>query len=333
MSLLSSAGVAKQTIRAKRLRAVQKKVRFAWTMSRWQNVCTQRLTRDISGGRGQLHAKQNNQNLRRRKSFAERVLAASQLLWNENCCVGGMNVYDFADKLLEKLSGMRITMENLAVNEQSYDYISNLLTANELFPNYERLNLLKIAKSDEMATKHRLRGNELFRDRKYFQALCAYNESLCFARPDSEAIGLGFANRSAVFLEIGEFGRCRKNIELAKRFKYPEKNFYKLDKREQSCPETNNLKPEECDSLHLTLKPNRKYPFIADCLKMKRNVNFGRHIVTNSELKTGEVIAIEPSFSALLLPSCLAKRCTNCLGQFQLDLLPCPRCTSGKNNK
>lgn len=243
-----------------------------------------------------------------------------------------MNVYDFADKLLEKLSEMRKTMENLDVNEGTYAYISNLLIDNEILPDYERLNLLRIEKSDELASKHRLKGNELFRDRKYFQALCSYNESLCFAPPDSEAMGLGFANRSAVYLEIGEFNHCRTNIKLAKQFKYPSKSFYKLDRREQSCLQQNNVKPKLYDSLRLARKPNPKYPFIADCLKLKRNLSFGRHIVTSSNLKTGEIIAIERPFSALLLPCCATKRCALCLGQFQLDLLPCPCCTLGKNS-
>lgn len=244
-----------------------------------------------------------------------------------------MNVYDFADKLLEKLSEMQITVSDLDVNDETYDYISGLLIDNELLPNYERLKLLRIEKCDELATKHRLRGNELFRDRKYFRALCAYNDSLCFAPPDSEAMGLGFANRSAVFLEIGEFNHCRKNVELAKKFNYPKRNFFKLEKRELSCPEQNKQKPNENGALRLTYKANSKYPFIADCLKLKRSVSFGRHIVTSSNLKTGDIIAIEQPFSALLLPNCTNKRCANCLGQFQLNLLPCSRCTSGKNCK
>lgn len=242
-----------------------------------------------------------------------------------------MNVYDFADKLLEKLSGMRITVSDLDINGDTFDYINKLLIDNELFPNYERLNLRRIAKSEKLATEHRLRGNELFRDRKYFQALCAYNDSLCFATHDSEVMGLAFANRSAVFLEIEEFNHCRMNIELARRFRYPKKNFFKLEKREQACPEQNIRKQDECDTLRLSHKPSSKYPFIADCLTLNRSVSFGRHIITRSDLKTGDIIAIERPFSALLLPNCASKRCANCLGQFQLNLLPCPRCTSGKS--
>lgn len=241
-----------------------------------------------------------------------------------------MNVYDFADKLLEKISDKPWTLENLEITSTTFDFIRDRLKENNLLPDYDKFHLFKEKKSDELALNHRLRGNEFFKNRKYFSALCAYNESLCFAEAESEMLGLSYANRSAVFLEIQEFNHCRENIELAKQFKYPETNSNKLHTRERLCGESHEIKTDERKTLRLTNKPNPKYPFVADCLELRCSEELGRHIVTERTLKTGEVIAIERPFGSMLLPNCVVKRCTNCLQQNQLNLLPCTSCTSGK---
>lgn len=241
------------------------------------------------------------------------------------------NVYDYADTLLEQLSEHPIPTEKFETNKETFLYVRDLLNEKHLFPNYMALNLLKTNKSNEKALKCRMKGNEMFKSRKYFSALCAYNESLCHAESNSEALGIAFANRSAVYLEIGEFDRCRDNIRLAKMFGYPKGKFIKLDQREGICcgRKRKTLKTQQ-NSLRLSHKPNPKYPFVADCLTLQNNELFGRHIVTSEVLKAGDIIAVEPPFSALLLPSCVNLRCTFCFNQCKLNLLPCPGCTAGK---
>lgn len=241
-----------------------------------------------------------------------------------------MNVYDFADALLERLIDKPITFDRLETNEESFGYIRELLDGSNLFPRYEDFNLLRVEKSNDLALACRLKGNELFRQKKYFSALCAYNESLCFSEHNTEAMGLAFANRSAVYKEIDEYDRSKENIRLAKEFGYPERNFTKLDKREKECNGMSEMKPEEPKLLDLSHAPNIKYPFIAKCLTLKSNPQFGRHIVTNENLSIGDIVAIEKPFSSLLLPSFAQKRCLNCLAQCKLNLIPCRGCTSGK---
>lgn len=240
-----------------------------------------------------------------------------------------MNAYGYADKLLEILGNAPV------INDESFTYIKSRLEENQLVPDYSKINMLKREKSDDFAYKYRLKGNQLFRDRKYFNALCAYNESLCYAPTDSESMGLAFSNRSAVYLEVHEFNLCKENIALAKEFKYPNNKFGKLKSREKMCSlkeKEAKPKPKKSSPLCLGSKPNPKYPFIMDCLKLRSSSDYGRHIITDRTLQTGEVIAIEKPFSGLLLPSYANKRCTNCLGQFLLNLLPCPLCTLGKYN-
>lgn len=245
-----------------------------------------------------------------------------------------MDVYEIADKLLEKFSEVPGCLTTLNVNEEAFTNIKKFLKSVDLQSKYDDLSE-KPKKSNETATKHRLRGNEFFKDRLFFKALCAYNESLCFAETSSESMGLAFANRSAVYFEIGEFERCKENIELAMQFGYPKSNFNKLEKRKKICfsKQKQQVKQIEENFFKLSHKSNPKYPFIVDCLSLKQSAEFGRHVVTKKTLETGDIIAIEPPFSALLLSTHTIKRCTCCYGQFNLNLLPCSGCTSGKQLK
>lgn len=208
-----------------------------------------------------------------------------------------------------------------------------MLIQSKLMPCYEKLNLLKKEKSNEIALKCRLKGNELFKDRKYFSALSSYNESLCYSEASTESLGLSFANRSAVYLEIDEIEYCVDNIKLAKASNYPEHQKSKLKARLERCSAKKEEKKIYRHPLSISIKSNKQYPFIADCLRLKRSAEFGRHIITEKALKTGEIIAIERPFSALLLPHHTRTRCTNCLGRFHLNLLPCSGCTHGMTDR
>lgn len=43
-------------------------------------------------------------------------------------------------------------------------------------------------------------------------------------------------------------------------------------------------------SLNLSYPSNEKIPFIANCLELRTNEEFGRHIVTTRDLKVGDVV-------------------------------------------
>lgn len=245
-----------------------------------------------------------------------------------------MNVYDYADKLLDKLSDEPLTIDKITVenNQDIFENIRNLLKQHKLLPDYNNLNLSREQKSSELATKHRLKGNELFKDRKYFSALCDYNVSLCHAETNSDDLGLAFANRSAVFYEIGEFRLCKENINLAKEFGYPSNKLKKLERRERKCHSRLKGKLRELSLLQITRTTRTKYPFVTDCLRLGDNSEYGRHIVTDCDLNIGEIVAIDRPYCGLLLTEFHNKRCTNCLRQFKMNLVPCAKCTSGEEN-
>lgn len=185
-------------------------------------------------------------------------------------------------------------------------------------------------------------GNKFYTQRQFFDALLKYNESLCFSEPDNINLGFAYANRSAVYFEMKLFDNCLRNIELARRNFYPEKDKIILKQREDKCNELRSHKNQLSDpwrTFKLTYPPNKKLPFVVDCLEMVTNEKYGRHIVTNRALKVGDIIAIETPFSNILRLETkfhdsselnIYQRCTNCLKENALELIPCESCCKGK---
>lgn len=197
-------------------------------------------------------------------------------------------------------------------------------------------------KSNEKAEIARVNGNRFYCQRNFFDALINYNASLCHAKNGSENVGLAFANKSAVYYEMELYEKCICNIELAKENGYPVKNFDTLEKRKQKCFEKmqleNDVHEEKIrDLLSLSHESNPKIPFIAKCLELRTNRKFGRHIITNQDLKVGEIIAIEAPFFKVIksderYESCdesnKYQRCSHCLNSSLMDLIPCSECSS-----
>lgn len=200
-------------------------------------------------------------------------------------------------------------------------------------------------KSDEKSEQLRSEGNQHYCLRLFFDALLKYNESLCYAQPESENAGLAYANRSAVYFEMKLYDNCVSNIELAKRNRYPESNYEVLNKRSEKCKEMLKSQKEksskESKTFKLSYSANEKLPFVVECLEMATSEKYGRHIITNRALKVGDVVAIEKPFCSVLLAeskfheapeSNIYQRCYNCLKENALDLFPCPSCCKGRTN-
>lgn len=200
-------------------------------------------------------------------------------------------------------------------------------------------------KSNERAEKTRNEGNKMFVQKSYFDALLKYNESLCYAEEGSEAIGLAFANRSAVYYELKLFEKSLHNIKLARNNGYPQKNFPILDKRIEKCLEQieagGEVKKDDdpFNFIKLSNEINTKLPFVSNSLELRRSEKFGRYIVANRDLKVGDIVAIEkPHFKIIKSDSrydgCEEmnkyQRCAFCLRSNLLDLIPCPTCAFSK---
>lgn len=203
------------------------------------------------------------------------------------------------------------------------------------------LDFLSNMKCDTKSESLRADGNKFYSERKFFDAILKYNESLCHASQSSENLGLAFANRSAVYFEMKLFDKSLKNIEAARTHNYPMKNFDVLKRREEKCHELMKQKMKLDDPwsiFKLSYKPNKKLPLAVDCLELRVDGKYGKHIVTSKSLSVGDVLAVENPFCSVLLSesrfievdkSNKFQRCAFCLKDNQLDLLPCGACCEG----
>ncbi|KAG5671093.1 hypothetical protein PVAND_001307 [Polypedilum vanderplanki] len=198
-----------------------------------------------------------------------------------------------------------------------------------------------LRKSNKISEACRNEGNRLYIKKKFFDAILKYNESLCYSENKSENAGMAYANRSAVYFEMKLYKNCLRNIELAKSHNYPEKNFHILNKREEKCQnlmknsQTMN-NDDEVNFFKLSYEGHKNLTSVANCLELKYDKKYGRHIVTNKDLSVGDIVAIEdPVFQVIKADdrystcynSNVYQRCSNCLNENLLDLIPCESCT------
>ncbi|XP_058448673.1 SET and MYND domain-containing protein 4-like [Malaya genurostris] len=211
-------------------------------------------------------------------------------------------------------------------------YIRQLLDDSGLL---KQIQFKPDAKNETKAIECRKLGNKYFHPsiKKYIAAIEGYNESIALSNVGSENLAIAYANRSAICFELKEYYNCLENIRLALENPYPERLIPKLLQRKQSCLEmiNNNHRPTHSDMIlcepKLCSKPNPKIPFISDCLELKKNDIFGRHLVTNIKLTPGDFVAIEKSFSKMLLPNLRYMNCDYCLEDKFLILIPCHHCS------
>lgn len=199
-------------------------------------------------------------------------------------------------------------------------------------------------KSNEKSETLRNEGNKLYSERKFFEALLKYNESLCYAEADSENLGFAYANKSAVFFEMKLYERCIANINAARKNRYPEKNFEVLKNRENKCNQLMQQQekfPNPWNFFKLSYPANKKHPTVVNCLQVESSQKFGRFVTTNRDLKVGDILSIEQPYCSILLSeskfveipkSNIYQRCSNCLKDNSMDLLPCETCCHGERD-
>lgn len=180
-------------------------------------------------------------------------------------------------------------------------------------------------KSDKRAAKFREEGNEFLNQLKFYDALVAYNKSLCCAGPGSLELFLSFQARSEVFFQLGELEKCLNNIRQARDVNCSEKCLEALNEREEKCEEliASQIKSDDPRSFFkLSYPANEKIPFLVDCLELRENEKYGRHAITTRDLQPGAVIAVEESHFNFISPKSIYTKCFNCLSSNKLDLIP-----------
>lgn len=136
-----------------------------------------------------------------------------------------------------------------------------------------------VEKSKGHADEYRNEGNLFFNVKKYVAALLCYNKSLLYSPPDSESLGLAYANRSAAYYKMELYNHSLINIQLARENKYPMQNIDKLEIREKKCleiindPSYSHRDTSEAvgkEFFELSYTENKKIPFIVECLELKK---------------------------------------------------------------
>lgn len=189
-------------------------------------------------------------------------------------------------------------------------------------------------KDNKESARYRMLGNNHFAAKTnadYLIALKFYNQSICYAENNSEELSLGMANRSAVYLTLELYDDCLENIKSAKELPYPARLMDKLNDRERKSLElrkTDHVVPLPRPQLSFPASDKVPLASIADCLKLEKDSQYGRHVITTADLKAGDVVAINESFCSTLPIEYKYERCQNCLDEHNYNLIPCKDCAS-----
>ncbi|CRK87832.1 CLUMA_CG001620, isoform A [Clunio marinus] len=216
-------------------------------------------------------------------------------------------------------------------NHPSFETVAMMCSIEYSLPQIAKLSF---DDKDEL----RQQGNNHYKAGDLYGSLILYNKSICYALPGSEEISLAFGNRSVVYMKTENYEKCLENIYLARQTKYPIKKLIKLEEREKVCKAkmneinhdlfANKGNEDPWNFFKLSHPPNDKIPFIVDCLKLKENEKFGRHIVTSLDLHPGDIVAIEePFFKHFDNVECY-NRCHHCMKTNKLSLIACENCIS-----
>ncbi|KAG4072399.1 hypothetical protein HA402_004331 [Bradysia odoriphaga] len=185
------------------------------------------------------------------------------------------------------------------------------------------------SKSNIISDKIRQDGNKRFAKKDYFDALSKYNEATRYAELGSKQLGLCYGNRSAVFLKVKQYKACMVNIELARKNHFPDELLPKLREREIECVEL----MEKCQTpmeetwnafFTMSYEPNPKFPYLADCLKLKKHKD-GWFLAPDRDLKAGDIVAITKPFVQFPIDTS-SYRCNYCLADKFMNFIPCNGC-------
>lgn len=183
-------------------------------------------------------------------------------------------------------------------------------------------------KNNAMAEKYRQIGNERFEKKQFFDAMECYNESLCFAKIGSKAVGLAYANRSTCFLKMKMFKKCLADIELAMLNQYPAENWQKLENRKMNCLKLMEIEDDRSDSneAELDFEPNAQFSCLANVLTIQNNDAFGHRIVATADIDVDKKVMAEQCYLGVTKYDHY-KSCNICLKENK-NFIPCQRCTS-----
>lgn len=220
-------------------------------------------------------------------------------------------------------------MEPLCQNE-SNGSVENDDICKEIVSDSAKVELKKPhrLKDNELSVELRIRGNILFSNGKWVEAMELYNQSLCFAEIGSENVSLAFANRSSCFVRMKMYSRCLTDIDLSIKANYPAHLLPKLEERRADClKKLEKMVPAEIEVPTLDYAEDKTFSGMANILKIQHNDKFGRHIVTTRDIEVGKTVLVEEAFVATSVIPKQYLVCTTCLKSVT-NLIACGECAN-----
>ncbi|KAJ3645433.1 hypothetical protein Zmor_023091 [Zophobas morio] len=208
---------------------------------------------------------------------------------------------------------------SLSSNLDQINFVYDELEKHSAFPQFH-----KDGKNDITSIAVRHEGNKLYKKNLFSNAFNCYTVSILAAKT-KEVLALAYANRSAALLKMGLYKESLTDIGRALVNGYP--NKAKLTARQDYC---NMFKKPILPAYEKVPKIRNveRHPFIQsakNCVEIRRNERFGRHVVATRDIKIGEVVVIEQPFAFKLLDQELVY-CHECLELCYCNI-PCDHCT------
>ena len=160
-------------------------------------------------------------------------------------------------------------------------------------------------KNPATSGKLRERGNEFFKQKNFEDALKTYNVAILFAPNGHEALGMVYANRSAVLVELREYEGALEDIKLALTNGYPKSLAEKLERRKKKCEDMLGLRRGDAiwkkvkkeigerkkirDEILQVRKPNTSIPGASSCIEINFDNVQGRHLVVTQDVSEGMI--------------------------------------------
>lgn len=125
------------------------------------------------------------------------------------------------------------------------------------------------------------------------------------------------------------FDECKADLQLALNYGAP-KAIVHSERIKCSIAEAEEEQLKRPTFFKLSYKPNSKLPQLADCLELRENEEFGRHIVTTRDLKAGDIVGLSEPFFKVFDWRALHFRCSHCFKENFMRLKACEFCRNGE---
>lgn len=229
-------------------------------------------------------------------------------------------------------------------------------------PKYERDQTVK--KCATVSVSARTKGNELFRGKNHSpeihkDILSLYTKSIAYAPQDTEELAYAYGNRSVLALHLNKYHHCMTDVDRAVAITKSDSLKAKLLERRDRCLKAideahcraMNLEEEKFDNLldedredkvrvfndinEQNVNPlpvpgfvaSKECPSASEALTVKCNRKFGRHLVANREIRTGEFLVVEKAYGLCAFPEQQYMVCANCLNYTWVGI-PCDECST-----